>query len=353
MNLSSRLYKISFQRLLTTLSLICVSFSTSWCLVCSAHDLSPQQIAAIDAHVLAAPASDESDRKLLVAYLTEGLHSDTEKVRAIYRWITDRISYDANAFLSGRMEDMSVDDVMKKRLSVCFGYSNLFEKMTKEAGIEVKSISGYAKAYGTSQGQHFDKPNHAWNAVRINGSWFLVDTTWGAGYIKDGQFKKEMSEAFFLTPPEQFVFSHFPADEQWQLQSTSHLSQRDFENLPQIEPTFFNNSISPIDAWEATKSPEFSGSFVHTFELPYHFVSIQQAPVMYHLRFNRQYAFKISAGIFEKMALVQSDHWEEMNKEGDVFSFSYRSALQGQLLVVGKKFDSDQYVAILAYEVVP
>ena len=74
---------------------------------------------------------------------------------------------------------------------------------------------------------------------------------------------------------------------------------------------------------------------------------------MYHLRFNRQYAFKISAGIFEKMALVQSDHWEEMNKEGDVFSFSYRSALQGQLLVVGKKFDSDQYVAILAYEVVP
>ncbi|MFZ6693177.1 hypothetical protein [Undibacterium sp. SXout20W] len=53
------------------------------------------------------------------------------------------------------------------------------------------------------------------------------------------------------------------------------------------------------------------------------------------------------------MALVQADYWKKMNKEGDVFSFRYRSALQGQLLVVGKKFESDQYAAILAYAVVP
>jgi len=320
---------------------------------CYAHELSDQQIAAIDAHVLSASPEVEADRQLLVAYLTQGLHTDAEKARAIYRWITDRIVYDADAFLSGRLEDMSVEDVMKKRKSVCFGFSNLFEKMAKDAGLEVKSISGYAKAYGTSQGQHFDKPNHAWNAIRINGSWYLVDSTWGAGYIKDGKFKKELSEAFFLTPPEQFVFSHFPVDEQWQLQRTSHLSQREFESLPQVEPTFFNNNISPIEAWEATRSPEFSGSFVHTFELPYHLVSIEQAPVMYRLKLNHLYAFKINATIFEKMAIVQTDHWQEMEKEGNFFTFKYSSELQGQMLIVGKKFDSEQYTAILAYELSP
>jgi len=350
MNLSSTQHKVFLRQLVAACSLIFFWLSLSLCLSSSAHDLSAQQTAAIDAHALAAPSEVESDRKLLVAYLIQGLHTDSEKARAIYRWITDRISYDADAFLSGRMEDMTVDDVMKKRMSVCFGFSNLFEKMAKEAGLEVKSISGYAKAYGTSQGQHFDKPNHAWNAVHINGNWFLIDTTWGAGYIKNGKFKKEMSEAFFLTPPEQFVFSHFPVDEQWQLQRTSHLSQREFESLPQIEPTFFNNNISPIDALEATKSPEFSGSFVHTFELPYHLVSILQAPVMYRLKIDHSYLFKINAGIFEKMALVQTDHWQEMDKDGDQFSFNYNTQYQGQLLVVGKKFDSDQYTAILAYE---
>ena len=53
------------------------------------------------------------------------------------------------------------------------------------------------------------------------------------------------------------------------------------------------------------------------------------------------------------MALVQADHWQEMDKEGDAFSFNYHSSYQGQLLVVGKKFDSDQYTAILAYDLAP
>src|SRR5450830_1664641 len=351
MNFSNDLRQTFLQRRSAVCCLVLLTFALHG--TAFPHDLSDEQLAAIDAHALATPPEVEVDRKALVTYLMQGLHTDSEKARAIYRWITDRIAYDASAFLSGRIDDMSIDDVMKKRLSVCFGFSNLFEKMAKDAGLEVKSITGFAKAYGSAQGQHFDKLNHAWNAIRINGNWFFIDSTWGAGYIKNNQFKKEMSEAFFLTPPEQFVFSHFPLDEQWQLQRTSRFSQREFESLPQIEPTFFHNNISPIDAWEAIKSPEFSGSFVHTFELPYHLVSVLQAPVMYRLKVDRRYIFKINAGIFEKMALVQTDQWQEMYKEGDSFSFNYNSPYQGQLLVVGKKFNSDQYTAILAYELAP
>ncbi|MBC3860928.1 hypothetical protein H8K32_02355 [Undibacterium jejuense] len=46
---------------------------------CYAHELSDQQIAAIDAHVLSASPEVEADRQLLVAYLTQGLHTDAEK----------------------------------------------------------------------------------------------------------------------------------------------------------------------------------------------------------------------------------------------------------------------------------
>ena len=128
-------FSIDFERIFVTrLVLMCALMSGLFAVfgTVSAHDLSKQQLAMIDKHALAAPPEVESDRKALVAYLIEGLHTDSEKARAIYRWITDRISYDAAAFLSGRIEDMSVDDVMKKRMSVCFGFSNLFELLAMQ-----------------------------------------------------------------------------------------------------------------------------------------------------------------------------------------------------------------------------
>ena len=56
--------------------------------------------------------------------------------------------------------------------------------------------------------------SHAWNAVFINGSWRLLDCTWGAGsYDLDGNFIREINEHFFLTDPDELIYSHFPYDE--------------------------------------------------------------------------------------------------------------------------------------------
>ena len=78
------------------------------------------------------------------------------------------------------------------------------------------------------------EPNHAWNAVKIDGKWQLIDTTWGSGYVSDGAYVKQFRETFFLPSPEQLAFSHFPQDAAWQLRSERSLSKTEFESLPEI-----------------------------------------------------------------------------------------------------------------------
>ena len=60
-----------------------------------------------------------------------------------------------------------------------------------------------------------DDPPHAWNAVHVAGSWRLLDCTFGAGKTNpDGlEFQKQLNEHFFLTDPDEFIFTHYPFDE--------------------------------------------------------------------------------------------------------------------------------------------
>jgi len=51
---------------------------------------------------------------------------------------------------------------------VCEGFSNLYYVIGAEMGLEIKKVSGYAKAYGYSQGDKFKEENHAWNLIKIN-----------------------------------------------------------------------------------------------------------------------------------------------------------------------------------------
>ncbi len=194
----------------------------------------------VDAHALAAPASVEGSVKSLAAYLIEPAANDREKARAIFRWICENIDYNVDVFFSGKAGSTNSTDVLKSRKSVCYGYSDLFLALAEEAGLEARRIKGYGKGYGYLPGTNFTGPsNHAWNAVRINGSWYLVDSTWGAGYVSgDGKYVRHFEEHFFMTPPAQFIFNHFPEEEQWQLLDEP-LSKAEFEGLVYLEPDFF------------------------------------------------------------------------------------------------------------------
>ncbi len=97
--------------------------------------------------------------------------------------------------------------------------------------ITVFLVSGTHFEPGGSHAGH-QPADHAWNAVFFYGGWRLLDCTWGAGRYNPaenagatdsrsgsssvgtgGTFEKELNEHYFLTDPDEMIYTHFPYDE--------------------------------------------------------------------------------------------------------------------------------------------
>ena len=207
----------------------------------------------VDEFAVTAPAEVTTSMDELARWLTKPFTTDEEKARAIYRWITENITYDIDSYFSGNLTGGDAQSAMKKRKAVCEGYSGLFESMAHSSGLEVVKISGYAKGYRYSIGKGIStKPDHAWNAIKINGEWKLMDCTWGAGYVgEDKKYHRRFSPYYFFAPPEEFIYAHLPVDERWQL-LPHPISKEEFAQLVYLRPKFFSLGLRVIDRPQST-----------------------------------------------------------------------------------------------------
>lgn len=84
---------------------------------------------------------------------------DDVKVRRIHDWICDNFTYskDQNDFGN------SCYNAMFNGTTKCSGYAAVFQKMATVAGLESHIVAS---------------SNHAWNLVKLNNSWYTIDTTW-------------------------------------------------------------------------------------------------------------------------------------------------------------------------------
>lgn len=157
------------------------------------------------------PLPLKSSAQSLTQKLTQNLDNDSLKVVVIYDWITANIQYDRH--FRRRIEGDTTltqepDYVIKSKKAVCIGYAKLVKEMCNVVGISAVIIEGFAKG----DSQNLDNDEHAWNAVKINRNWYLIDATWGAsGYTN--------AKKYFLSPPSVFVETHLPHDPVWQLLS--------------------------------------------------------------------------------------------------------------------------------------
>ena len=193
----------------------------------------------IDAAALATPPSAERSVKALAAYLNGLCQTDHEKARAAFRWVTDRVRYDLAALRKGTQLDGSPEATLKRRIAVCDGYARLYEALVAEMGLPVKRINGYLKGFGG-----LGTAYHAWDAVDLNGHWCLVDPTLGAGYADgdSGNYRKRFDEHFFCTPPQEFVWDHFPDEPSLQFLS-SPWTRRQFDDHVAVSSGFFRNGV--------------------------------------------------------------------------------------------------------------
>ena len=125
----------------------------------------------------------ERDPQLLVATLTKNKSSEQEKFNAIYAWVATNISYSYRQYYSpSGTFSLPTKYILKTKHAVCLGYANLMDTLCGIAGITNTSVYGYAKdplIFDVNDSIYTS--NHAWNAVKLDGLWYLYDITWSTG----------------------------------------------------------------------------------------------------------------------------------------------------------------------------
>jgi len=216
---------------------------------------------AIDRYVRSMPKLASSAQ--VAASLGRAATSEWEKARAIYDWVCYNIAYDTDSYFSGSeggastASAASAASAFESGKSVCQGYSDLTLELARLLGIEAIAVSGFSKGYEFSKGIPITGANHAWNAFRIDGAWYLMDSTWGAGSIDESrEFRKDLSYAWFAMDPSLFIYTHFPEEPAGFTLLGEKLTLRDFEKLTHVEPYVFNA------LYDLGLTPEFQKALV-------------------------------------------------------------------------------------------
>nr|WP_274608267.1 transglutaminase-like domain-containing protein [Bifidobacterium saguinibicoloris] len=145
--------------------------------------------------------------------------SDRDKAVAIDRFLASRMTYDydayaavdygsANAFGSSKAiaaypDAWSALGAVNGK-GVCMSYAYAYQALAKAVGLDTRVVTGSVS--GT-------KASHAWNYVKIDGTWLLIDPTWD----DDGD---TASDQYQLKNKTQ-VTDHHAYDDGWTLASQS------------------------------------------------------------------------------------------------------------------------------------
>jgi Transglutaminase-like superfamily len=209
--------------------------------------------------------------------LTSTLSGETEKFRAIYKWVCNNIEFDYELFRINREKRDKFDSpealrawnkkltpvvyqhLILEKKTLCTGYAWLVQQLAQHAGIACFIVDGYGRN-ATVNVRKSGKANHSWNAVMLNGKWYLCDPTWASGaYDADREvFVKNYDDSYFLADPKVFIRNHYPLDMRWTLLENQHTisevtalnnalpSFQQFLNGPLIYSSAYRNHITEL-----------------------------------------------------------------------------------------------------------
>lgn len=307
---------------------------------------------ALEKHALAAKPSDERDFKTLADYLVSKARGDREKAWCIYRWVTDRVSYDVEALLSKdlKLENNTAEAVLKNRKCVCEGYSRIFKKLCEEAGIEAVQVTGHARDGNKDKDGVALHNTHAWNAIKLDGKWELIDPTFGAGSINNKAFQKNFETMFFLVPPEQLRFSHYPEDSKWQLIDKT-ITKEAFDKLPLVRATFFRMGISPVAINKTIHAKGFDG-FPEVFDVQGMKLKVIEAPLQSRIRPGQQVRVALESTDISKLLVVANEKpLASSLRQGTSLTANFRAPPGTIVIAVQKPNSGNEYSYILKYKV--
>ncbi|MEL7313490.1 MAG: transglutaminase domain-containing protein [Cyanobacteria bacterium J06559_3] len=196
---------------------------------------------------------DEQSIESVAAYIAQQESDPYLQVKAIHDYVVSRVTYDLAILETGVWSEQDAETVFATGKAVCEGYSNLFQALGKAMGLEVVYLRGKIRRDLAPLDlipetvrfleSDYDWTNHAWNAVKIEDNWQLVDTTWDGGNPE--AVEDSYRADYLMPPPEVMIASHLPRQRDWQLLATT-ASSRAFEQQPILTPDFFEDQLEII-----------------------------------------------------------------------------------------------------------
>lgn len=182
----------------------------------------------------------------LTKSLTASIADDSTKVVAIYKWITNNVSYDYSAFMSGEpLRYQSPELVFRRRKTTCTGYSNLMVEMLENAGIRAFTVEGFTQDFVLGLDSSRLSSDHAWVAFALRDSWYVADPTWDAGemgilkYVQKDKIKHSFFKRLFSFKLKKI----FTSKKKRQIQNKTYTRERitykiGFNRLPTMDYLF-------------------------------------------------------------------------------------------------------------------
>jgi len=204
-----------------------------------------------------------SNLETLSERIKKDFKTEAGKARAAYTWIANNIRYDLETYgkpkvlttityTSEYIFQKEKKKFLKRKVklalltkkALCEGYSAMFNELCNLLNLESKIIKGIAKVNPSQINSFKTRKNHAWNAVKVNGKWQLLDITWSSGFVDSntGKWIKNFNDFYYFANPKYFITTHYPQHEKWQLLDNS-ISLQAFYEKPIFYKHYFNSNI--------------------------------------------------------------------------------------------------------------
>jgi len=188
----------------------------------------------------------------VVYFIRNTFNADSLRLSTSFIWITENINYDIEGFEKEDPRSSILSYVIKNKKAVCGGYAGLLKFFCDAFNIESEIVYGIARTgkKDINVSRYNLRSNHAWNAVKINNNWRLIDATGAAGTVDDTdeeklKYYKDYKEIYYFTPPEKMIFNHFPDQFKHQYLKKS-ISKEKFKKWPLFTTFFIGDSTTEI-----------------------------------------------------------------------------------------------------------
>ncbi len=212
--------------------------------------------ATLDPIVTGMPESEQASIEAVGQYLAARITDKRQLVKALHDYVVVRLEYDYDTLKAHQARDyehaapQTAEAVFAARKAVCAGYARLMVALGNAAGLEINYVTGYIRdsrrrltisddPWDTSQRAALEGVSHAWNAVKLDDGWHLIDATW------DDPTKGDYTTTYLFVPSRLMAYDHYPEDASWQLLKEP-LSLGDFVRQPLLSPRIGEFGLSLV-----------------------------------------------------------------------------------------------------------